>query len=121
MGLLGSLFSSSKSSSSNSSTTNNDNRQVFDASGGGDLVTGQKDLSENFTVSGTGNSVSFLLGDAQALATAAIKDKNTTGHEVTKAGQAQAAGLMPSLASESGKWGIVAVVALLALAWRAAK
>lgn len=117
--MFGSLgFSSNKSSSSTSNTTNNDNRQVYDASGGGDLVTGQKDLSENFSVSGSGNTVSFVLGDAQAIAAQAMEDKSTTGHAVTKAGQAQAAGV---LATEGGKWGVVAVVALLALAWKAAR
>ena len=118
--MFGSLFSSKKSSSSSSSTTNNDNRQVYDASGGGDIVTGGIDRSnsESFAINGTGNSVSFIMGDAQARAAAGMEDKTTTGHEVTAAGKAQAAGV---LATEGGKWGVVAVVALLALAWKAAR
>lgn len=111
------FFSSKKTSTSNNATTNNDNRQVNDA-GGGEIVTGGQNNSKALTISGTGNSVSFVLGEAQAKAADMIDTKATTGHEVTKAAQAQAAGFM---SSESGKWGIVAAVAVLALAWKVAR
>lgn len=116
---FGSLFSSKKSSSSTSATTNNDNRQVYDASEGGSVLTGGQNNSKALSISGTGNSVSFVLGDAQAAAAQAMEDKTTTGHEVTGAAKGQAEGF---LSSEPGKWGVVAAVAVLvALAWKVAR
>lgn len=119
-------FGSSKSSSSSSNTTNNnyDNRQVNDA-GGGEVVTGgqnnSQDNSNALSIGGTGNSVSFLIGDAQAAAAKLMGNQDTTGHEVTKAAKAQADGFMGLLSSDAGKWGLVALVALGALAWRASR
>jgi hypothetical protein len=116
-----------KKSSSNTTTNNNDNRQVNDA-GGGSIITGGQNNSRPLTIEGSNNQIhmvdagaslaSMFTGMAQAAGAASMAQVTTTGHAVTKAGEAQADAW--SLGEGAGKWAAVGV-GLLVLAAVVAK